>query len=153
MGGTENTDRVSYEVVDNAAPYVPAVFSCLWERGVKELRGLGYTVDEAAQKAIDFCNTDESKALLVNGVPVFVVGAVNGVTWFQATEDFTKHYRAITRCIRDLAKRKDYVIYSQCVHPRTEAWFRMCGFVRDEYEGETVTGTKLYRFRRNENVL
>lgn len=153
MGGATDTDRVTYTVVNNAAPYVPEVFCRLWERGVKELAGLGYTVDEAARVAIDFCKRDESKALLADGVPVCVFGAVNGVTWFQATDDFVKHHREVTKCIRDLAKRKDYVIYSQCVHPLTERWFRSCGFVRDDFESETVTGAKLYRFRRNENVL
>ena len=130
-----------------AAPYVPYVFSHLWDRGVEELAGLGLTPEQAAEKALDFCLRDKSYALVADN-PVCVFGLCQGTTWFQATDEFLTHHVAITKALREMSAGRDCVIYSQCVHPRTEAWFRRIGFVRDGWEGQTVTGKPLYRFRR-----
>lgn len=134
-------------VVIGAAPYVPYVFSHLWARGIEELAGVGMTPEQAAEYALGMCERDESYAFVADA-PVCVFGVCDGATWFQATEEFTKHHAAITEALRDMSAGRDCVIYSQCVHPRTAAWFKRIGFEPDGWQGQTVTGKPLYRFRR-----
>jgi hypothetical protein len=124
------------------------VFAHLWDRGITELAGLGLTVAEGAQRAKDFAGKDESYTYWANEVePICVFGAVNGVTWFQATEKFGEFHAGVTSALREMGKKPGYVIFSQCIHPRTEAWFAKIGYKADPtWHGETVTGSKLYKF-------
>lgn len=132
----------------DAKPYIAHVFANLWQRGVEELAGLGLTPEQGAEMAMRFALADESRAYLADGVPVCVFGAVGGATWFQATDDFDKHHVGITQAISDLSAKGEYTIYSQLVHPKAERWFNRMGFVRDDWQGQTVTGRQIYRFVR-----
>jgi len=143
MGGTENT----HGVVAGAEGYIDYVFSHLWARGVEELAGLGMTPEQAAAAAHELAANGESYAYLA-GDPVCVFGAVDGCTWFQATDAFLEHHVGITKALTEMADKGEYTIYSQCNHPLTEKWFGRMGFVKDGWQGVTVTGTPLYRFRR-----
>ena len=146
---------MSYERMTPCRPEdVNYVFDHLWERGVVELEGLGRTVEDGRQAALRRIAESESCAILYKGEPVCVLGHVDNATWFQATEAFTEHFEQITREMRDISEGRDFVIYSQCIHRRTEKWFRLCGYERvPEWQGETVTGKPVYMFRRSPNVL
>jgi hypothetical protein len=135
------------KLVEGAAPHVPYVFSHLWPRGVEELAGLGLTPEQASAMAVENCSLGPSWALIADN-PVCVFGVVDGCSWFQSTDEFTANHVEITQMARDATAPYDFVIYSQCIHPRTEAWFGRLGFVRDDWQDVTVTGKPLYRFRR-----
>lgn len=134
-----------YACVECKPEHVRSVYNRLWARGVEELAGLGLTVEQGLDRAIGYLSRGGSRAILFNGDPVCVFGEVDRMTWFQATEAFVDHYREITKRLKALGER-GYIIYSQCVHPRTEAWFKRLGYKRDHWTGTTVTGKPLYRF-------
>ena len=138
---------MTYETVTCAPEHVEHVCAHLWERGVEEIAGFGLTPAEWRESVIERIK-GEAYAILHDGVPVCVFGQVNGMTWFQATEAFTEHHREITKRLHDMGAERDLVVYSLCIHPRTEAWFLRCGYARDDWQGETVTGKPVYRFRR-----
>jgi hypothetical protein len=135
-------DDISY-VVANA-----------WERGKTELEMLGLDAERAVSQFVDFTKKGGSWVGVVDDVPVAVTGIVTDdptpFTWFQATDGFHENASRITRQLRlgVKAHQGDLYIYSVCVHPDTEKWFKVLGFVRDGWTGLTPAGFTLYRFVR-----
>lgn len=130
------------------------VLSYLWPRGEEELRQLGLSKAEAYYRFADYANHGRNQALIFDGVPAAVVGiATEGhesFTWFQATNEFEKYASQITRHIRReaAAHKGPLYIYSVCVHPDTERWFRVLGFMPDNHSQTLPTGAELLRFKR-----
>jgi hypothetical protein len=134
------------------------VFNHLWARGREELKLLGWPTPEDARYAAHyfagrslktsmFCNPD-GDAVLVSGI-IRPKGELP-VTWFQATEEFQRYARPITKLMRsEIASfREPLEVYSLCVHPDTERWFRLLGFTR---VGQVPLweGVVSQKFRRN----
>lgn len=130
------------------------VLSYLWPRGEEELAKLGLSKAEAYYRFADYANHGRNQALIFDGVPAAVVGiATEGhesFTWFQATNEFEKYASQITRHIRReaAAHKGPLYIYSVCVHPNTERWFRVLGFMPDNHSQTLPTGAELLRFKR-----
>lgn len=132
------------------------VLDHLWTRGVVELGLLGATKEQAFTRFQRYVRDGYRSAVLeADGVPVIAVGIASdeggAFTWFQATDQFDRHARFITRAVRRAAK--DYpgeslVIYSVCVHPDTARWFRVLGFVPTDYAQTLPTGATLRKFER-----
>ncbi len=98
----------------------------------------------------------EGEILCADGEPVSVGGIIEEepghfVTFFQATEAFDEHSWEITERLlaRSEARPHQVFIYSSLVHPKSERWFRVLGYKRDEWSGVTAAGWPLYRFRRD----
>lgn len=138
-------------IVQDAGPYIPYVFSHLWQRGVEELAGLGLTPEQGKEIAMQRTLQGESWAFVAEN-PVCVGGVIDGCTWFQSTDEFDKYHVEITHALTEISSKGDYTIYSQLIHPKTEKWFNRMGFVRDDWQGSTPTGRPVYRFRRSKNV-
>ena len=132
-----------------------AFWSQLWGRGLVEFARLGLTPPMARSMIERFVRDGESGALCADDAPVAIMGlqrtGIEYATWFQATDDFDRHARAITKWIRrELNKRGNRItIYSVCVHPDTARWFGVLGFRPDGWEGRTPPGHKLIRFVRS----
>ena len=133
------------------------VFDHLWPRGREELRRVGIGIADAYQSFMEWSRTGRSGALTADGVPVLVCGIYpesdrSAFTYMACSEDFDKHWRAITRTMRRELKAWPGVvyIYSVCVHDEAEAFFRVLGFERDGWTGRTAAGHALYRFSRKD---
>ena len=130
------------------------VLSYLWPRGEEELQRLGLGKAEAYYRFADYCHHGRNHALIWDGKPVAIVGICNDAdesfTWFQATDEFADHAGQITRHIRReaAAHKGPLYIYSVCVHPDTERWFRVLGFINDNNSQTLPTGATLMRFKR-----
>jgi hypothetical protein len=137
-------------VTDAAIAYV---LRNLWPRGVTELELLGlsdpfrYFRDCATHGHRSGVLEHEGTPVLVSGIAADADGAF---TWFQATTEFDKHAAEITRRLRREAKAypASLSIYSVCVHPDTERWFRVLGFSRSSYTRVLLSKATLYRFDR-----
>lgn len=142
---------VDVPVTDDNLRYV---LTNLWPRGVQELALLGLTRDTAFTQFRQYARGYKSRVLEHEGVPVVAVGIDSdeggAFTWFQATEAFETHASAITRYIRREAKayHGPLSIYSVCVHPATERWFRVLGFDRNSTYARALPHAVLYRFDR-----
>lgn len=128
------------------------VLQNLWPRGEEELRRLGLSKADAFQRFWEYTKLGRS-AVLVADEPVIVTGIATedeSFTWFQATDQFDRHARAITKYLRAQIKKHDgpLYIYSVCVHPDTEKWFRVLGFVPTDYQERLLSGALLRRFER-----
>lgn len=128
----------------------------LWDRGRAELVQLGLTMDAAFWRFRNFAaEAWHPQILEFDGVPVVVTGInadeSGSFTWFQATEEFARHASAITRHIRREAAAYPgpVSIYSTCVHPETERWFRVLGFDVDRSFLQWLpSGAQLRKFDR-----
>lgn len=130
------------------------VLAHLWPRGEIEIQRLGLTREQLFYRFWDYAAHGRSGSLEFDGVPAAVTGiATEGgesFTWFQATPAFEQHAKAITKHIRRVAgeHRGPLFIYSVCVHPETERWFRVLRFTPDGHEQQLPTGATLRRFKR-----
>lgn len=138
------------------------VMTHLWERGAQELEILGYSRQYVAETIANMRDKGwPTMAFIVDDEPVCVCGLVleeggkRAATWFQATEDFTRYQRQITRELRAhmeaaAAERaiEEIEIFSACVHPRAGRWFKALGFELDvdRHPGQDMPRT--YRFVR-----
>lgn len=131
------------------------VLDHLWLRGVEELQRLGMGREDAFYRFLHYARTGyKARTLVADDRPVVVVGIADdggeAFTWFQATAEFDRHASAITRYIRREAKAYPDAlhIYSVCVHPDTERWFKVLGFVPTGDEAALPTGATLRKFTR-----
>lgn len=131
------------------------LFADLWPRGVEELQSFGLTKEAGLAEVIRLARSGPSAVLRVNGVPVFACGVVpdsgGWATWFQATTEFNANALKITRLLTKFARGFTdgcIYIYSTLAHPGAERWFNAMKFYRDGWEGQTVAGAPLIRFRR-----
>lgn len=129
----------------------------LWVRGEKELILNGLSKKDAFQTFCEYTKGHYAGCLVdEEGVPVLVAGIVDdhgeSYTWFLATERFNDFASEVTRYVRRVIQRHktDPVrIYSVCVHPDTEKWFRVLGCDKDEdFALSLPSGATLYRFKR-----
>ena len=141
-------------------PVTPAalafVLQNLWPRGVEEMNRLGLNTLQAFARFMAYAEMPDADAaiLSVDGEPIVAVGIASEgeerFTWFIATSQFDAHGKAITKFIRRYVREHEgaLCIYSVCVHPDTEKWFRLLGFVRSAWVSETREGWPLYRFEK-----
>lgn len=130
------------------------VYDHIWERGARELEGYGIT-REAWHAKWEFLTLlpNTACAFVREGRVVAVLGAADrdgGVahTWFQATDEFDRVGRGLTRQMRraatDLAKRsglKRAVLNSLCVSEDAPRWYEFIGFTEDkEFRGQRFGG-------------
>lgn len=139
-------------VTDESLRYV---LSHLWERGQVELAALGLTTDQAFDRFKRYAAEGFKARTLVADAPVIVVGIASdecgAFTWFQATDEFERYASFITRYVRREAKAYPgpLSIYSVCVHPLTERWFKTCGFHKDNSWAKALpSGAVLRKFDR-----
>ena len=147
---------VGYELVAWTPHFLAQLWSELWPRGETELGWLGYTMSEGFMLFMQHLRNAEVSGILLRGdKPVFVGGIVRekneSFTFMQATKDFDSHARPIMRVLRE--KVRTYPpgplhVYSVCVHPGTERFFRAIGFEREDWKQMLPTGHPLYRFKR-----
>jgi len=138
--------------------YVVYILENLWERGREELRLLGVTtVSEAFIRMMDFIRGGTNSGVLCGpeGKPIIVTGMFREdtgqmVTWFQATEEFTKYVEPITRLMMHEIEcyGGDISVYSVCVHPQTERWFKLMGFLPDGWTEKLPSGATMRRFTK-----
>jgi len=131
------------------------IFDTLWDRGKEELRLLGHTSFTAKRLAREYVSTGISSGVLSGENPVLITGITRepdgrAITWFQATDEFTRYVEPITRLMRHECEcfGQELSIYSVCVHPQTEKWFRILGFKLDGWMEKLPTGGWLRRFVR-----
>ena len=131
------------------------VLSHLWARGKEELRRLDMDWERALYRFAHYAQTGhKARSLWADERPVVVVGIASdggeAFTWFQATDEFDRHALAITKYIRKEAAAFDgpLCIYSVCVHPQTERWFRALGFAPTDHAETLPTGATLRKFER-----
>lgn len=145
---------------------VAFVLDHLWDRGRQELDILGITPEVAMGMIAQQRQAGlPTMAIWVDNEPVVISGLLRladplgMVTWFQATDLFAGHARAITKELRaklafaasmyDLA----YIeINSPCTHPDTGRWFGALGFHLDVDRFIRVregSEQRLYRFVRH----
>jgi hypothetical protein len=139
--------------IEPAQDHLRYVLDNLWPRGVEEFERLGVTKEQAFDRFSGYIATGLRPIALVFDRPVVVtgIGTEGGeqFTWFIATDEFERHASAITRQIRREARHFDPLyIYSVCVHPDTEKWFRVLGFEKQDWRGTTAAGWPLFRFKR-----
>jgi hypothetical protein len=139
--------------IEPAQDHLRYVLDNLWPRGIEEFARLGVTKEQAFTRFSDYIATGKRPIALVFDRPVVVtgIGTEGGeqFTWFIATDEFERHASAITRQIRREARHFDPLyIYSVCVHPDTEKWFRVLGFEKQDWRGTTSAGWPLFRFKR-----
>lgn len=131
------------------------VLDNLWPRGEEELRLLSLSKEDALYRFLHYAKLGRNQTLWGDdGLPVVIVGIATedgeSFTWFQATSHFDRYAMQITRHIRReaAAHAGPLHIYSVCVHPDTERWFRVMGFLPDGFEQSLPSGATLRRFTR-----
>ena len=146
---------MTYEEVPVTAPVLAWMWASLWERGVEEFSRVGLTSQQGFDLFMEHAaKAERSGILCCDGKPVAVAGVVQepaeSFTFMQATRDFDDHARAIVRWLRRRLNgcRPPLHIYSVCVHPGTERFFRALGFRRDEWQHLLPSGHPLFRFKR-----
>lgn len=145
---------MTYSVEPVSAPLIDDLFARLWPRGIVELERLGVDRKRAPNDCLEWSKHGNSGVFCADGRPVVVYGICpdgeNWASWFQATDEFDLHHRAITPVIAKalLDAPENLHVYSVMVHPKTERWFNKCGLVKDDWNGKTVTGWPLFRFSK-----
>lgn len=131
------------------------IWARMWARGQEEIFRFGLDMRNSLPVYLGYAAKGRSGVLFDGDEPVIAAGIVNeeleSWTWFVATDRFHDHAKEITKYMRKCTREHRGVlhIYSPCVHPDTERWFRLLGFVRDDdYKNTTSRGFPLYRFKR-----
>lgn len=135
---------------------VARLWANMWERGVEEITRHGFTLEAALPRFLEWSHDGYARVICADGEPVTIVGLCadgelgHPFTFMQASTAFDEHYREVIRRIRKFLKKHpgELYIYSAAVHPQTEGFFRVLGFVRDDWQGMTPAGWPLYRFKR-----
>ena len=119
------------------------VYDHIWERGAKELSGYGITREKwIAQWAYMTVIPNCTQAFLHDGKIIAVLGVdkIEGIakTWFQATADFDRFGRGLTRQMRKVidgmarkAGLKKAVLTSLCVSSDAPRWYEFLGLAED----------------------
>lgn len=132
------------------------VLARLWERGEKELHAFGLDLPAALKHFVLAAEKGEAWWLQgING-PVAVFGLSpqpDGTlsTWFQATDEFLLHHRAITKILRGILRRRatgrPIFLISPLVHPKAANWFALLGFVLEFVDRWAATGHPMGVFK------
>lgn len=111
------------------------VWAHLSAQNAAEFAVLGLSLLESLAQAGDWMEEHGAVTAWLDGVPAFVLGMVNGVTWFAATQDYfdsgLRGLRESRRFVKDfVAEHGPLTTISFAPNQEAERWFKFLGFVK-----------------------